>query len=75
MRGYRTGVQANFFEKQMDIRQNGFGGNTNFENANMQFNWIIISAQPETSSRHRNTFVPKTTTRPTTSYKRLKLKT
>lgn len=56
MRGYRTGVQSNFFENQMDIRQNRFGGNTNFENENMQFNWVIISIKSETSSRDRNTF-------------------
>lgn len=56
MRGYRTGVQANFFENHMDIRQNRFGGNTNFENENMQFNWVIISIKSETSSRDRNTF-------------------
>lgn len=56
MRGYRTGVQANFFENQMDIRQNRFGGNTNFEKENMQFNWVIISIKSETSSRDRNTF-------------------
>lgn len=40
----------------MDIRQNRFGGNTNFENENMQFNWVIISIKSETSSRDRNTF-------------------
>lgn len=56
MRDYRTDVEVNFFEKQMVIRQNRFGGNKSFENANMQFDGTIISIQPETSSKHRNTF-------------------
>ena len=40
MRDYRMAVQANFFEKEMVIKQNGFRGNAKFENANIQFDWI-----------------------------------
>ena len=56
LKGYRTGVQPHYFEKQIVIHQGGFSGHLNFDNANLQFEWFIISVQPQLSTEHRNTF-------------------
>ena len=38
------------------IRQSGFGGILNFDNAGTQFEWIIVSIIPVLSQEHRTTY-------------------
>ena len=40
----------------MVIRQGGFGGILNFDNAVTQFEWIIVSIIPGLSKEHRNIY-------------------
>ena len=56
LKGKRTGVQPHYHEKHMVIRQGGFGGILNFDNAGTQIEWIIISTIPVLSKEHRNMY-------------------
>ena len=38
----------------MIINGAGFGGHFNFNNTGTQFEWIVISIQPQISTEHRN---------------------
>ena len=53
---FRTGFQLVHHDKQMIINAAGFGGHLNFNNTGTQFEWIIISVQPQVSTEHRNLY-------------------
>ena len=54
MKAFRIGVQPVYHEKQMIINAAGFAVHLNFNNTGTQFEWIIISVQPQISTEHRN---------------------
>ena len=56
MKAFRTGVQLVYHERPMIINAAGFGGHLNFNNTGTQFEWIIISIQPQISAEHRNLY-------------------
>ena len=56
LKGKRTGVQPHYHKKHMVIRQGGFGSILNFDNAGIQFKWIIVSIIPVLPKEHRNTY-------------------
>ena len=56
LKGKRTGVQPYYHERNIKIRQNGFSGLLNFDNAGTQFEWIIASIILILSKEHRNTY-------------------
>ena len=51
-----VGVQPYYHERNIKIRQNGFSGLLNFDNAGTQFEWIIVSIILIFSKEHRNTY-------------------
>ena len=56
LKGKRTNVQPHYYEKHMVIRQGGFGGILNFDNAGTQFEWIIVSVIPVLSKETRTLY-------------------
>lgn len=56
IKGFKTGIQPIYHEKQMIINAASFDGYLNSNNGNTQFEWIIISIQLEISTEHRNLF-------------------
>ena len=42
LKGKRTDVQPHYHKNHMVIRQGGFGGILNFDNAGAQSKWIIV---------------------------------
>ena len=56
MKAFRTVAQPVYHEKQMIINAAGFGRHLNFNNTGTQFQWIIISMQPQISTEYRNLY-------------------
>ena len=56
MKAFRIGVQPVYHEKQMIINAAGFAVHLNFNNTGTQFDWIIISVQPQISTEHINVY-------------------
>ena len=55
LKGKKT-IQPHYHIKHMVIRQGGFGGILNFDNAGTQFEWITVSIIPVLSKEDRNTY-------------------
>ena len=56
IKGKRTGLQPVYHERNVVIRQGGFGASINFNNAGTQFEWLMVSIIPVLSKIHRNTY-------------------
>ena len=56
IKGKRTGLQPVYHERNVVLRQGGFGASINFNNVGTQFEWLMVSIIPVLSKVHRNTY-------------------
>ena len=56
IKGKRTGLEPVYHERNVVIRQGGFGASINFNNEGTQLEWLMVSIIPVLSKIRRNTY-------------------